>query len=497
MPQDGGRLSGPPPPVSSFRNPFRRRTVNRQRATRQQPPVTSHQPQSPVQAAAGGILYRMICSFCGTREEAARALVAGAPGAAICDRCVQLAAVMVKERLTPVGDMVLANIGVLATNDPRFPGTLGLVTDAEVAIRRGRIAWAGPAERIPQGLDPLPRLDCGGRTVIPGLIDAHTHMLFGGDRSEEFSLRAAGVPETEAASRTAPTTRTVEPDDFVELVGGRLDRMLEAGTTTAEAAAAYGTDHQDELDLLEMAGTVNESHPLDLVGTFDVSRLPLLPPEREKQLSHLEHRVLPEVSDLGYTVRVALGRRSLTLDESRRLLSAGSTLGARTRLHSEDTASGEPYRLALETGATVVDHCGNLDRHLARQLSDEGISVVVTPITTLAERGFRPRLRELFRSGVPVALGTDCSPAPVLAESLTLAVSLAVLEMGLTADQAVWSATRGGAIALGLPDRGWIGYGATADLVVLDAPNPTYLSYRPAADLVWKVIKNGSVVVSR
>ena len=114
----------------------------------------------------------MICSFCGTREEASQALVAGAPGAAICDRCVEFAVLMVKERLTPVGDMVLANIGVLATNDARFPGTLGLVTDEGVAIRRGRIMWAGPAERIPQGLDALPRLHCSGRAVKPGLIDA-------------------------------------------------------------------------------------------------------------------------------------------------------------------------------------------------------------------------------------------------------------------------------------------------------------------------------------
>ena len=445
----------------------------------------------------------MICSFCGAREEAAQALVAGAPGAAICDRCVELAAVMVKERLTPVGDMVLANIGTLATNDARFPGTLGLVTKAVVAIRRGRVIWAGPEERIPQGLDPLPRLDCGGRTVIPGLIDAHTHMLFGGDRSEEFALRAAGVSKLQAATRsggpgeTARITRMMEDDDFVEVVGQRLDRMLEAGTTTAEASAGFSTNHQDELDLLELAGAVNATHPLDLVGTFDVSRLPLIPPDREKHLGLLEHGMLPEVAELGYMVRIAYGRGSLTLDESRLLLSTGSSLGARTRLHCEDTASGEPYRLALDTGVTVIDHCGNLDRHSARQLADERTSVVVTPITTLAERGFKPRLRELMRFGVPLALGTDCSPVPVLSESLTLAISLAVLEMGLTPDQAVWSATRGGAIALDLPDRGWIGYGATADLVVLDAPNPTYLSYRPGTELVWKVIKNGSVVVSR
>ena len=445
----------------------------------------------------------MICSFCAKREASGQALVVAAPGAAICDRCVELAAMLVKERLTPVGDMVLDNIGTLATNDPRFPGVLGLVTDAVVAIRRGRVVWAGPAERLPQGLAPLPRLDCGGRTVIPGLIDAHTHMLFGGDRSKEFVLRAAGVAQMEAAARgggpgqTARTNRTMDTAEFAELIGKRLDRMLDAGTTTAEAAAGYSTEHQDELELLDLVGTATQNHSLDLVATFDVSRLPVIPPEREKYLRRLEHKVLPAAAERGYTVRIAYGRGSLTRDESHLLLSIGSALGARTRLHCEDTASGEPYRAALDAGVTVVDHCGNLDRNSARELGAAGMSVVVTPITTLAERGFKPRLRDLIRAGIPVALGTDCSPVPVLAESLTLALSLAVLEMGLTPDQAVWSATRGGAIALGLPDHGWIGHGAIADLVVIDAPNPTYLSYRPGTELVWKVIKNGSVVVSR
>ena len=416
----------------------------------------------------------MICAFCGTREDDTQALVVGSPTAAICDRCVELAALMVKERLTPVGDMVLDNIGALATNNPRFPGTLGLVTDAVVAIRRGRIIWAGPAERMPQGLEPLPRLDCRGRSVIPGLIDAHTHMLFGGDRSHEFALRAAGVPHMEAAARgggparTARTTRMMEPDDFVDLIGQRLDRMLEAGTTTAEAAAGYSADHRLELDLLDLAGVANRNHPLDLVATFDVPRPPALPPDREKELGLLDNEVLPEVAGLGYAVRIAYGGGSLTFDEGRFLLSAGSALGARTRLHCEDTTSGEPYRLALDTGVTVIDHCGNVDRETAKALGAKGASVVVTPITTLADHGYRPRLRELIRSGLPVALGTDCSPAPVLAESLPLAISLAVLEMGLTPDQAVWSATRGGAIALGFADRGWIGHGAIADLVVLD-----------------------------
>ena len=232
------------------------------------------------------------------------------------------------------------------------------------------------------------------------------------------------------------------------------------------------------------------------MATFDVSRLPLIPPDRDDDLQILIDKVLPEVADLGYAIRISYGKGSLTADEAHLLLSTATALGARTRLHCEDTTSGETYRLALDTGAAVIDHCGNVDRGRAREMGARGMAVVITPTTSLADRAFMPPLRELIGSGVPVALGTDCRPVPVLVESLPLAISLAVVEMGLTPDQAVWSATRGGAIALGLPDRGWIAHGATADLVVLDAPIPTYLSYRPGTDLVWKVIKNGTVVVS-
>ena len=445
----------------------------------------------------------MICTFCGTREEDARTLVVSERDVAICDRCVQLASVMVRERLTPVGDMVLDNIGQLATNNPRFPGILGVVTDAVVAIRRGRIIWAGPAERLPQGLQPLPRLDCGGRAVIPGLIDAHTHLLFGGDRSDEFVFRSVGMPGSEVTAHgggpawTARTTRAMDADDFADLIGRRLTRMLDSGTTTAEAAAGYTDKYEDELNLLDVTGAVNRRHALDLVATFDVSRLPLIPPDRSTDLQSLVDKVFPEVADLGYTIRVAFGGGSTDTDEARLLLSTAAELGTRTRIHCEDLLSGETCQLALDTGVSVVDHCGHVDRERAREMGLKGTAVVITPTTTLGSRGYKPRVRELIDLGVPVAIGTDCGPAPVLVESLPLAISLAVMEMGLTPDQAIWSATRGGAIALGLQDRGWIAHGATADLVVLDAPNPSYLSYRPGTDLVWKVLKNGNVVVSR
>ncbi len=444
----------------------------------------------------------MICSFCGTREEAAQALVAGAPGAAICDRCVEIAAGMVRERSTPVGDMVLTNIGQLATNNPRFPGLLGLVTDAAVAIRRGRIIWSGPAERLPQGLTALPRFDCGARAVIPGLVDAHTHLLFAGDSSEAFALRAMGVPDAEAVyrgggpARTARTNRLTSPTDLADAIGSRLTRMLESGTTTAEASAGYGIDHRDEFRLLEIAETVNQNHQVDLVATFDISRLPLIPQEDPDQLHTLIDEVLAAALHLGHNVRVAHSRRMLDDEETLLLLTRASDRGARIRLHCENASSSGAHQMALDTGTAVIDHCGLVDPQTARDMGEKGMAVVVTPTAQLAGRSYLPAVRDIIRAGVTVALGTDCSPFPVLVESMPMAVALAVLEIGLTPDQAVWSATRGGAIALGLYDRGYLGHGAPADLVILDAPSPNYLSYRPGADLIWKVLKNGVVVVS-
>ena len=443
------------------------------------------------------------CSFCGTRQEFVGTLIEGPGKTAICDGCVDLARDLVKERLTPAGDMVLDNIGMLATNDPRFAGVLGVVTDAAIAIKRGRIAWSGPTERLPQGLDALPRLDCEGRAVLPGLIDAHTHLLFAGDRSREFALRMVGISEAEAVVRgggpaaTAEATQALDVDSFAELMTERLGRMLEYGTTTVEASAGYTTNHQDELDLLELAGMVDRRQPVDLVRTFDVVDLPLIPSERPGTIEHLVTSVLPSVADLVDAVRVSCAKDSLAPHEAHALLVAASQLGIRTRIHSGNATPGEIPQLALDAGVSVVDHCGDVDTQRATAMGEAGTAVVVTPTTALANREPTPPIQELISLGVPVAIGTDCSPAPLLVENLPLAISLAVLEMGFTPDQAVWSATRGSAIALDLSDKGWIGHGATADLLILDAPAPTHIAYRPGSDVVWKVFKQGVPVVSR
>lgn len=470
-------------------------------ASRAEQPVAGRfHPFVPIGAMLNAV---RTCSFCNTREDLVGTLIGGPGKTTICEACVALAGDLVKERLTPTGDMVLDNIGMLATNDPRFAGVLGVVTDAAVAIKRGRIAWSGPSERIPQGLDGLPRLDCEGRAVLPGLIDAHTHLLFAGDRSREFALRMVGISEAEVQVRgggpalTARATQSLDVDVFAGLITDRLGRMLEYGTTTVEVSAGYTTNHADELDLLEVAAMVHRRQPVDLVRTFDVIDLPLLASDRPDMVEHLAATTIPDAGEIVDAVRISCGKDSLAPHEAHALLVAASHNGQRTRIHSGNATPGDVQQLAVDTGASVIDHCSDMDARGAVALGEAGAAVVVTPTTILAGGGPTPPLADLISQGVPVAIGTDCSPAPLLVESLPLAISLAVLELGLTPDQAVWSATRGSAIALDLSDKGWIGYGAVADLLILDAPSPTHIAYRPGSNMVWKVFKQGVPVVSK
>lgn len=442
-----------------------------------------------------------MCSFCGTRAEDARNLILGEAGAAICDACVDLAVGLVRERATPIGDMVLDNIGALATNTPRFPGLLGLVTEAALAIRGGRVVWAGPSERTPQGLRFLPSLDCGGRAVLPGLVDAHTHLAFAGDRSEDFVLRSTGMPDARAASRsagaaTARLNYLADTSGIAEVISRRLHSMLDFGVTTVEASAGYSNEYEQELALIDTVIEAGRRHVVDVVPTFDIRGLPITPSDRSRTLGEVAEQHLPEAARLGAAVRVSLGPDALTGEEAGHLIGVAADLGTRTRIHHTGQTP-DAYGLALEASVPVVDHAGFPDQDQAEQMAERGISVVITPAAALGTRRSPTSLRRLMEKGVPVGLGTDCSPSPVMVESLPLAITLAVTEMGLTSDQAIWAATMGSARALGLGDRGWLGSGALADLVILDAPSPTHLPYRPGTNLVWKVLKAGEVVVSR
>ena len=440
-----------------------------------------------------------VCSFCGTREDRVAALISGAGPAAICDECVRLADELVRERTTPGGDMVLDNIGVLATNDPRFPGAAGLLTDAAVAIRKGKIAWAGPSERLPQGFDSLARLDCGGRAVIPGLIDAHAHILNAGDGAADFVLRLVGIDDAEIDRRGGGSRAVLEAgrrlDDAAknDVVSGCLARILEHGTTTSEASGGFSEDADDEALWRRIGASLHRTQPVDLVVTADVVDLPLRADERTRALRRVVSWIHEaEVGDSG-TVRVHVGKDQLAMDEARLVASAAHQSGYRVRVHVGRTIEADMAELA-KLAPTAIDHAGDLTDRALGMIIDEGTALVVTPGADLARRHTPADGPRLWRSGATIALGTDGSPGTMALESMQMAVALAVLVNGFTVDQAIWAATRGSAAALGLDDRGWIGHDAIADLVILDAPSPTHLAYRPGTNLAWKVFKGGALV---
>jgi len=440
-----------------------------------------------------------VCSFCGTREDRVSALISGSGRAAICADCVRLADELVTERTTPTGDMVLDNIGVLATNDPRFPGVAGLVTNAAVAIRKGKVAWAGPAERLPQGLAAMGRLDCEGRAVIPGFVDAHAHILNADDGAEDFTMRLVGLDDAAISEQGGGLRRRRsthgELDDAArnQMVSDRLARMLEHGTTTSEASVGLSGGHTEDARWRRIAASLHRTQPVDLIVVADVVDLPLRSQERAAEIRRIVSSIREEeVGDCG-TIRVHVGKDQLDVEEARLVASAARQSGYGVRVHIGMTTDDHLGELA-QFWPVAIDHAGHLSDPSIHSLRDEAVPLILTPGADLAGRSLPADGPRLWGSGATIALGTDSSPRTMALESMQMTVALAVLVNGFTIDQAIWSATKGSAKVFGLDDRGWIGHGAVADMVILDAPSPAHLAYRPGTNLAWKVFKGGALV---
>jgi len=398
-------------------------------------------------------------------------------------------------------DLLLTGIGELVTNAPRAPDLVGLVHGAAVAVREGRVVWAGPEEDLPaehQRSDPL---DVEGRAVIPGFVDAHTHLVFAGDRSDEFARRLRGESYEEILAAgggihsTVAATRAASLEELVAAGVARARRVLRQGTTTVEIKSGYGLDVAAEVRILEAARAVGERTPVDVISTYLGAHVVPGDMDREEYLDLVTGAMLDACVPLARYCDVFCDRGAFTVEEARRVLLAGLEGGLRPRLHVEQLARTGGARLAAELGAASADHLDHATPEDAAALRQAGVVAVLLPAVSFSMRLAQAPARMLWDSGVTVALATDCNPGTSYVESMPFVVALACLEMGLTPAEAVWAATRGGALALEEPDKGWVMPGAVADLVVLDAPSYRHLPYRPGSDLVWAVIKDGAVVV--
>jgi len=390
-----------------------------------------------------------------------------------------------------MSDLFLTGIGELTTN------TGSPIRDAVVAVEGGAITYAGAANDAPGQTGE--RIDCEGGAVLPGFVDAHTHLVFAGDRSDEFARRLAGESYADIAASgggilaTVASTRTAGEEELFSLAAARVWRMIRSGTTTVEIKSGYGLDTETELRLLAVACRIGQELPVTVKTTFLGGHS--VPPEyrhdREAYLDLLVEEMLPAAAPLSDYCDVFVEDGVFSVDEARRIFSRAAELGMGARVHAEQLGRTGGALLAAEIGAVSADHLDFADEEDAHALAAAGVAAVLVPGASYTLRSRQAPGPMLAGAGCTVALATDCNPGTSYFESMVPILSLGVVAMGLTVTQALAAATVGGARSLGLDDRGTIEIGKPADLIVLAAPSAGHLVYRPGADLVRRTIKEG------
>lgn len=396
--------------------------------------------------------------------------------------------------------LLVRGIGSLVTNTPGTPGDLGIVENAAVSSRDGKIVWAGPEDEIPVALRRSPELDVGGRAVVPGFVDSHTHLVFAGDRSDEFASRLEGASYSEILASgggihsTVEATRDASMSDLVVQAAVRARRMLRSGTTTVEIKSGYGLTADAEVRMLEAAGRVGEETGIGVMRSFLGAHVPDKSMSEDEYVELVIDEMLPRAAPHADFCDVFVDRGAFSVESARKIFEAGRGHELVPRLHAEQLTHTGSARLAAEVGAASADHLDYATAGDAAALAEAGVVAVMLPGAGLSMRVDQAPARMLWDSGVPVALATDCNPGTSYVESMPLVIALACLEMGLTPDEALWAATRGGAHSLRRDDLGIVRPGAAADLIVLDAPSHRHIPYRPGTDLAWRVVKGGELI---
>ncbi len=383
----------------------------------------------------------------------------------------------------------ITGIAHLVTNDPSLGhGPLGVIHDAAVVIDGDRIAWAGPTIRTPPTDN---RVDAAGRAVVPGFVDSHSHLVFAGDRTAEFSARMSGLPYTAGGIRsTVAATRAADDAQLDATVARFTAEALRQGTTTLETKSGYGLTVRDEERALRIAARHTEE--TTYLGAH------VVPAEYDDDpagyVALVTGPMLDACAPHARWIDVFCERGAFDGDQARAILVAGATRGLAARVHANQLGPGPGVRLAVELGAASADHCTHLTPADVDALAAGETVATLLPGAEFSTRSRYPDARRLLDAGVTVALSTDCNPGSSFTSSMPFCVALAVREMGMTPDEALYAATAGGAAALRRTDVGRIAPGARADLVLLDAPSPVHLAYRPGVPLVAAVWKGGARV---
>jgi imidazolonepropionase len=412
-------------------------------------------------------------------------------------------------------DGAVRRIGLLATLAGPVPRTgaamrdIGALADAAVALRRGRIAWVGPDAELDRAVRLAPGaslLDAEGAAVIPGLVDAHTHLAFAGNRDDEIGRRLAGASYQEIAAAgggivsTVRATRAASREELTAGIASRLDGMLLCGTTTAEVKSGYGLETAAEVRSLEAIRAAAERHPMTVVPTFlGAHEVPLEHRQsRGRYVDILVHEMIPAVAGRGLAVfaDVFCEEGVFTVAESRRILLAAREGGLKLRIHADELAATGGAELAAELGVRSADHLVHVSQAGMKALAEASCVATLLPAAAFYLRlgRFAPA-RALIEAGAAVALASDVNPGGGLSPSLPFAMAIGCFGMGLALEEALCAVTVNAALSLDLDgEAGSIEVGRRADLVVLRSPRLLDL-VRVGVPAVRIVVKGGRVVV--
>jgi imidazolonepropionase len=402
---------------------------------------------------------------------------------------------------------VLHNIAELATCPPGgSQSDAGILRDAALVIDGEQIAWAGPAGELPADFAGEEQIDCDGRLVIPGLVDCHTHLCFGGWRGDEFEMRLAGASYQEIARAgggirsTVEATRNGSAESLERKAADALRGMLALGVTTAECKSGYGLEEANEIKQLEIYQNLNSSQPIELIPTFIGAHI--IPPEftedRDRYISLICDKLIPEVASRGLAVfcDAFVEKGAYTADEARKIFTAARNHGLKIKLHADQLSDGGGASLAAEFDAVSAEHLEYVNDAGIAALCAAGTVAVSLPLASLYLGERYVPARKMLESGVRVAVATDFNPGSAPSYHLPLAMTLACLNQYMTPQEVLNGVTTVAARAIDQHDRiGSLLPGFQADIAVIDAPSLNHWLYHFVPNACLSVFKKGRKIL--
>ncbi len=419
------------------------------------------------------------------------------------------------------GNLIIKNASELVTCSAfaakrgRAMSNLGIIADGAVVIEQGRISRVGPTAEVMTDLEAsggdlslFETIDASGKAVLPGFVDSHTHLVFGGDRAEEYAWRLKGDSYMDILQRgggilsTVAATRSASFQELTDAGLKRLDSMLSFGVTTVEGKSGYGLDRATEIKQLEVMADLNRLHPLDVVPTFMGAHA--VPPEykgrEDDYIDFLLKEVVPEVAgrQLAEFCDVFCEKNVFSVEQSRRLLTGAAQSGLKPKLHADEIVRLGGAELGAEIGAVSADHLLNASDEGLRAMATAGVVATLLPATAFSLREPYARGRFMIDAGCAVALATDFNPGSCFSESVPLVAALAALYMNLSPEEIVTALTINGAAALDRAQMiGSIDPGKQGDVVILENPSYRFIPYHLGVSTVEKVIKRGTLVFNK